>query len=343
MKQDARKLSPQAQEALRRRAVQAVRNGMVQRKAAETFGVALKTISIWMKTWREKGDEGLAAHKRGPKSGGKKLLGWQAATIVNLITDRHPEQLKLPFVLWTADGVRQLIQRQFKLRLSARTVRRYLRSWGFTPQKPTRRAYERDEAEVKRWLVEEYPAIRERAGREKARIYWGDEMGARSDHQAGRSWAPRGHTPTTPGTGKRFRCNMISAITNRGDLAFMIFKRSFNMTVFLQFLRRLVRHAGRKVFFIVDRHPVHLGKKVREWLETKTDRIEVFFMPGYSPELNPDEMLNQDVKANAVGRKRARDRKALMRNLRAYLTKRRNNPDLVKHYFHEESVRYAAR
>jgi len=342
MNSDARKLAPAAQEQIRQRAVAAVEKGMTHVKAAEVFGVTRHSVDRWMKAYRAAGTDGLKARKRGPKGERARLKGWQAAAICNLIRDRHPEQLKLPFVLWTAVAVRQLIQRKYKLRLSARTVRRYLARWGFTPQKPVRRAYERDDAVVQRWLTEEYPAIRKAAKREKALIYWADEMGVRSDHQAGRSYAPKGQTPVIPATGQRFGCNVLSALTNRGHLEFMVFKKRFQANVFLRFLRRLTKQARRKVFVIVDRHPVHRSKKVRQWLEKNAARIRLFFLPGYSPDLNPDEMVNQDVKSNAVGRKRAHNRPQLMRHVRRYLQRRRANPELVKRYFHEPSVRYAA-
>jgi len=342
MMNDARSLKPDAQAALRRRAVPAVLDGMTQTQAAEVFGVTRQAVGKWMKAWRQGGMRALAPRKRGPKSGGSRLKGWQAAVTCNLIRDRHPEQLKLPFVLWTSDAVRQLIRRKFGVALSARSVRRYLARWGFTPQKPKRAAYERNPEAVGRWLDEEYPAIGARAKREGARVYWGDEMGVRSDHQAGRSYAPKGQTPTTPGTGRRFGANMVSAITNRGHLLFMVFKRRFTASVFLCFLRRLVKETGRKVFLIVDRHPAHRSRKVRDWLEAHGDRIEMFFLPGYSPDLNPDEMLNHDVKANAVGKRRPHNQKELMRTVRNYLDDRRRDPERVKRYFHESSVRYAA-
>lgn len=343
MKQDARTLAPNAQEALRRRAVAALVEGqMTQTQAAKTFGVSRKTIWMWLKAHREGGDAALASHKRGPKGERGKLVGWQAATICNMIRDRHPEQLKLPFALWTADAVRRLIKRRFDLKLSARSVRRYLTRWGFTPQKPVRVAYERDPTAVKRWLEEEYPAIRSRAKREGASIYWADQMGVRSDHQSGRSYAPKGRTPSSPGTGQRFSANLVSALTNRGELAFMIFKGSFNTSVMLRFVRRLVKHSPRKVFLILDRHPVHRSRALAKWMAEHEDQIEMFFLPGYSPNLNPDEMLNHDVKANAVGRKRPRTQSQMMRTMRTHLERRRKDPEQVKRYFHEESVRYAA-
>lgn len=342
MKTDARRLAPKTQEEIRRKAVAAVDAGMTQTKAAEVFGVAPKMIWQWLKAFREGGADALQARKRGPKGERATLKGWQAATICNMVRDKHPEQLKLPFVLWTADAVRLLIQRQFKIRVSQRTVRRYLKQWSVTPQKPVRRAYERNEEAVKQWLEQTYPSIRAASKEDKALIYWGDEMGVRSDHQAGRSYAPKGKTPVIAGTGQRFGCNVVSALTNRGHLSFMVFQEGFTAPVFIRFLRRLVNQSGRKVYVIVDNHPVHPSRKVKEWLKKHEAEIRLFYLPGYGPDLNPDEMVNQDVKTNAVGRKRARTREQLMGHVRRYLDKRRSTPDLVKRYFHEPSVRYAA-
>ena len=343
MKNDARSYPPETQETLRRRAVAAVEGGMSQTLAAKTFGVTRQAVGKWVKVWRNDGEAALLAKKRGPKEDQlARLKGWQAAAIVRLITDHDPEQLKLPFVLWTAEAVGRLIHRKFKVEISTRSVRRYLRKWGFTPQKPVRRAYERDDEAARRWVEEEYPAIMKRAKAEKALIYWGDEMGVRSDHQAGRSYSPKGKTPVTRGTGQRFGCNILSALTNRGHLSFMVFKKRFKSSVFLAFLRRLVKQSKRKVYLIVDNHPVHKSKKVKAWLAENAGQISMFLLPGYSPELNPDEMLNHDVKANSVGRKRARNLKQLMGNVRRHLDMRKRDPQTVERFFHAETVRYAA-
>ena len=168
-------------------------------------------------------------------------------------------------------------------------------------------------------------------------------MGLRSDHQAGRSYGRRGRTPVIPGTGQRFGCNMISTITNRGRLAFMVFGQRFTARVFVRFLRRLIRHVGRKVFLIVDGHPVHRARLVRRWLAEHAAQLRLFWLPPYSPELNPDELLNQDVKSNAVGRRRPADRQELIDNVRSYLWGTQRKPDLVRRYFQEAHVRYAAR
>ncbi len=339
---DARSLPPAAQAALRRRAVKAVRAGQTQGEAARLFGVTRRAVNTWVRTAEHHGLSALTAARQGRPAGGGRLKAAQAAVIVRLIRDRRPDQLKLAFYLWTREAVGRLIERRFGIRTSVWTVGRSLAAWGFTPQKPIRRAFERDPEAVQRWLKESYPAIRRRAKREKAEIYWGDEMGLRSDHAAGRSFSPRGETPVIPGTGQRFGCNMISAITNRGKLAFMVFQQRFTAPVFLEFLKRLERQLGRPLCLIVDGHPVHRAKTVRTWLNEEGRNIRLFFLPGYSPELNPDELLNQDVKSNALGRQRARDQAELLHHVRGYLRGRQRRPQVVRNYFKEEHVQYAA-
>lgn len=338
---DGRALSASAQEVLRRTAVKAVRNGKTHQGVAALLGVRRQVVGRWVRRARDGGLPALTARRRGRPPGGM-LRPWQAAQIAKALVDRHPDQLKLPFYLWTREAVAQLIERRFGLRLSVWTVGRYLARWGFTPQKPIRRAYEQNPAAVRRWLRRVYPAIRAVARRERATIFWEDETGMRSDHQAGTSYGRRGHTPVIPGTGQRFRCNMLSAITNRGRLNFMVFKQRFTAPVFLDFLRRLARQATRKVFLIVDGHPVHRSGRVTTWRRQNAQRLRLFFLPGYSPELNPDEMLNQDVKANAVGRQRPHDQGELLRNVRGHLRSRQRQPQIVRRYFQAPHVRYAA-
>jgi hypothetical protein len=273
------------------------------------------------------------------------LAPHQAATTVRHILSGCPDQLSLPFALWTREAVQELLSRKFDVQVSVWTVGRYLRAWGLTPQKPVRRAYEQNPVAVRKWLEEEYPAIRELARQYKAQIHWLDEMGLRSDHQAGRSYGRRGQTPVVLGTGQRFRCNMISSITNRGRLAFMIFRQRFTARVFLNFLGRLVRltrKTRRKVFLIVDGHPVHKSRSVSRWLAEHREQIRIFCLPSYSPELNPDELLNQDVKTNALGRVRPVNVQEMMDNVRSYLRITQARPKLVKKYFREHHVQYAA-
>jgi transposase len=338
---NARSLSPKAQERIRQLAIKAVLDGAKQVEVTKLYGVTRRAVAKWLKSYRDGGVQALTAKSKGRPKGGA-LLPWQAAQIAKTVVDHHPEQLKLPFYLWTREAVAKLIHRKFGIRVSLSTAGRYLKRWGFTPQKPVRRALEQNPQEVRNWLDTEYPAIRQQAKSEKAQIFWGDEMGLRSDHAVGRSYGLRGHTPVIVATGKRFGCNMISAITNQGRLNFMVFKSRFTAPVFLEFLNRLVRQSKRKVFLIVDRHPVHRSKKAKKWLEEQSDRIRLFFLPSYSPELNPDELLNQDVKSNTIRKNRPSQQNELVKNLRSYLRKRQQQPHIVENYFLGKHVRYAA-
>ena len=338
---DARSLSCSAQADLRRKAVKACLAGNSQQEVAEMFGVTRRAVNGWVSTYRVGGWNALNAKKQGRPRGGGRLKPWQCAQISKAVIDRTPEQLKLPFYLWTREAVAKLIEKRFGTRYSLMQVGRMLKRWGFTPQKPVRRAYEQDPKAVQQWLAREYPAIKRRAKAEKAQIYWGDEMGLCSDHAAGRSWGKRGETPVIPGTGKRFRCNVVSAITNRGKLRFMVFKKRFQSRIFTAFMDRLCKDAKRRVYLIVDRHPVHRSAAVRKWLEKNAHRIRMFYLPSYSPQLNPDEILNQDVKTNAVGRKKPHTQPEMMGNIRGYLHSRQRRPGVVMKYFDEEHVRYA--
>lgn len=339
---DARTLPPEAQEDIRRKAVKACLEGRKKTEVAEIFGVTRQAVTKWVKRFQEGGEKTLKARRRGRRRGGKKLLPWQAAQTARMVMDRHPEQLKLPFYLWTRQAVVDLVMRKYGVTLSVWTIGRYLKGWGLTPQKPIRRAYEQNPEAVEKWLKEEYPAIQAKAREEKAMIFWGDESGLRSDHAIGRTYGRKGQTPVVPVTGKRFTCNMISAISNKGQLHFMVFHDTFNSDLFNDFLSRLLRQRQEKVFLIVDRHPVHRSSRVKGWLESHEDRIRLFYLPGYSPELNPDELLNQDVKSNALGRKRARNAQELVSNTRSFLWSRQRRPETVKKYFHGKHVRYAA-
>lgn len=340
-KTDGRRLSPEAQETLRKRVVEAVLGGMKQEEAARVFGVARSSINNWMSAYRSEGTKGLRRKKRGPK-GGTALEPWQAAQTVRGITGRCPDQLKLPFALWTREAVVELMARKFGVKVSVWTAGRYLKRWGLTPQKPLRRAFEQDPEAVRHWLESEYPKIRRAAKQAGAEIHWGDEMGLRSDHQTGTSYGRKGRTPVVPGTGQRFRLNMLSTVTNRGTLRFMVFGEEFNAKVFIKFLRRLLRTVKGTIYLIVDRHPAHKSGETKRWLAKYSDRIQMFFLPGYSPQLNPDEFLNNDVKSNALGRRRPASRQEMTDDVHGYLRSTQRQPHIVRSFFRAESVRYAA-
>jgi transposase len=282
--EDTRSLPAAAQAALRSRAVRVVLDGMTQAEAAQVFGVHHNAVNRWIKRYREGGWAGLSEQRRGRRPGEQAALSQsQQQEVIALVRDSTPDQLGLAGFLWTRDAVAELITRRYGLGLARTTVGGYLRGWGFSPQRPQRRALEQNPAAVRRWLAETYPAIRARAKREGGVVLWLDEMGVRSDAAAGRSWAPVGQTPVIKGTGKRFRVNMISAVSNAGMLRFRLFTGSFTGAVFIEFLRRLLRDwGGRKVHLIVDGHPVHRAKAVSAWVGRHVDRIQLHFLPGYS-------------------------------------------------------------
>jgi transposase len=317
---------------------------MTHVKAARVFGVHPNAVGRWINRYRRGGWDALSERRRGRRPGEQAALSpGQQEAVIALVRETTPDQLGLAGFLWTREAVAELIARRAAVRLARTTVGRYLRGWGFSPQKPQRQALEQNPAAVARWLEEEYPAIRAQAKREGGVVLWLDELGVRSDTAAGRSWALVGHTPVVKRTGKRFRVNMISAISAGGLLRFRLFTGSFTGPVFIDFLRRLVRDlAGQKVHLIVDGHPVHRAKLVSAWVARHAERIELHFLPGYSPELNPVELLNHDVKANAAGRRRARTVAELTGELRAYVRRRQRQPEVVARFFQHPDTCYAA-
>jgi len=342
--EDTRSLSGAAQAALRNRAVQAVLGGMTQAEAARVFGVHRNAVNRWIRRYREGGFPGLAEQRRGRRRGEQPALSErQQQELIALVRDSTPDQLGLAGFLWTRDAVAELLAQRYGVWLARTTVGGYLRGWGFSPQRPQHRALEQNPVAVARWLATEFPAICVQARREGGVVLWLDEMGVRSDAAAGRSWAPVGRTPVIKRTGKRFRVNMISAISNQGLLRFRLFTGSFTGAVFIDFLRRLLRDCGgRKVHLIVDGHPVHRAKLVSAWVGRHAERIELHFLPGYSPELNPVELLNHDVKANAAGRRRPRSAGELREELHGYLRRRQRQPQVLVRFFDHPTTRYAA-
>lgn len=339
---DARKLESSALHLLRRQVVQAVRDGLSQTEAARTFGASLRAVSKWRRLDREGGLRALKLKRRGRRPGEGCLSVKRAERIRTLIVGKMPDQLKLPCYLWTRAAVANLIAREYGIEVSRVTVGRYLKRWGMSAQKPVRRAYERNAAAIAHWLKREYPAIARQAKREKAAIYWGDEMGLRSDHVTGTSFAPVGQTPLVRATGQRFGCNMISAITNKGAMAFMVFPGKFKAPVFVAFLQRLLKQVDGKIYLIVDGHPVHKSADVKRVAAQHASRLRLIRMPGYCPELNPDELLNQDVKTNGLGKSRPTNRTELLAIVRSHLHRRQKQPHVIKNLFREEHVRYAA-
>ena len=309
---------------------------MKQVEAARVFGASLRAVNKWVALDKLGGLRALKAKRRGRRTGEGALNDKQAGRIYQLILGKMPDQLKLPFYLWTRAAVAQLIEREFGITVSLTTVGRYLKAWGLTAQRPVRRAYERNDAAIAAWLAQTYPAIAREAKREHAAIYWCDEMGLRSDHVAGRSFAPLGQTPVVRATGQRFGCSMISAITNRGALTFMVFRGKFEAKLFVQFMKRLLNQASGRLYLIVDGHPVHRSSLAKRFVAGNTKRLRLIILPGYCPE------LNQDVKTNAVGKSRPTNRAEMIATVRSHLHRRQKQPALIQNLFQEKHVRYAA-
>jgi transposase len=283
----------------------------------------------------------LCSKKRGRKAC-KALNAQQSASIRKSVLGKAPGQLRLPGFLWTREGVSLLILQRFGLRLSRWTVGRYLKQWGLTVQKPAQRALEQNSTQVAYWLKHKYPAIRKRATKEKGKIWWVDETGLRSTHQTGTTWGVKGTTPLVRTSGKRFGCNAITAITNHGNLNFSVFEGRFTVKIFQGFLERLLKQqGGQKIFLIVDQHSVHKSVQIKKWLSDLKEKIEIFFLPTYSPELNPDELVNQDVKRNLFRNGRAKTKSELMGKLRCFLRSEQRRPEKVKNDFKGKYVSYA--
>jgi transposase len=280
---DFRGLGRQAQEALRRRALFLIEHeGMTQAEAALAVGVHRQTVNVWQQRYRQRGEDGVLDGRRvSPRRGQGRLTVEEAGRVRGWVAGQTPDGLGLPFGLWTSRAVRELIERRFEKRLAPSTVRLYLQRWGMTPQKPLLRAKERSPAAIAAWLERDYPAIAKRAKTAKAVIYWGDETGISNQDQIGRSYAPKGKTPVVPRTAKRITQSMIAAVSNRGQMRFMLYEGALNVDRFLAFLRRLVKDAGQKVFLIVDNLKVHHARKVEAWVASHAHELELFYLPAY--------------------------------------------------------------
>src|SRR5689334_7151086 len=342
-KRDFRKLAPATQAELRRVAVAMVRAGKTRIEAAETVGVNRRFVGQWVTMAAQDGEAALAGGRRGRRPGEQKALSAAQEDRLRILIARGcPDQFGLSFALWTRQAVRALIARETGVWLTLSVVGRYLRAWGFTAQRPARRATERRDEVVRAWLERTYPAIARKAKAQGCEIQWADETGLSSRANYGRSFAPRGRTPVIRRPGKRFSQSMISSLTNQGKLRFMIYEGALNTMIFLNFLRRLIREAARKLFVIVDNLPVHRAHRVTAWVQDHADQIELFYLPSYAPEHNPDEFLNNDLKQAMARRRAPRDKIALKSSLTSYMRSLQRCPAKVRAFFQAPSVRYAS-
>lgn len=339
-KKDARRLDHRTLTELRKRAVSSVQEGQSPSDVAKALGVTKAAMYGWLSRYRQGGWSGLDAKKRGGRPA--KLDGMALSWVYDTVTMKNPLQMKFTFALWTARMIGHLINERFGVRLSKASVCRLLNQLGLTPQRPVWRAYQQRSVEVQRWLSEEFPKIRAQAKREKAIIFFGDEAGVRSDHHAGTTWAPKGKTPVVSSTGARFGLNLISAVSAQGEFRFMITNGRVGARVFIDFIKRLTHNVDRSIFLIVDGHPAHKAVAVRKFVDSLKGKFRLFFLPAYSPELNPDERVWNDLKNNAIGRKMITTPEILKREVISHLRFIQKTPERVRGYFQNETTKYAA-
>ncbi len=340
---DSRRLPEAALNERRRRAVKLRLAGVSIRDTAIQCELSTNTVMRSHRAYEEGGWTAVKV-KRGhrPKGSGRLLSPTEEQEVQWLIQDRTPDQLKMNYALWTRQAVSELIEVRTGIRLQVRTVGKYLKRWGYTPQKPLKKAYEQSPAAVGKWLQETYPAIAKRAKTEGAEIHWGDETGLRSDDVRGRGYAPKGQTPVLRINSRREGLSVISTVTNKGEMRWKVFSGALNAKVLIGFLQRLTRLQQAKIFLILDNLRVHHSKLVKRWLADNADKIEVFYLPSYSPELNPDEMLNADLKHSVTTAAPARTAKALTRSAARSLRSIQKQPARIRSYFQQKNVTYAA-
>jgi len=337
---DGRKINRKTQEELRIRAVKRVEAGESPEVVIKAIGITRPRIYEWLAKYREGGIDALRSRKapgREPRLSGKAL-----AKLYKLVVGKDPRQLKFEFALWTRTMIRELIRKEFNVRLSEVSVGRLLRKIGLSPQRPVRRAYQQDQAKVVEWMAKEFPEIKKMAKKENAEIYFGDESSVRSDYHSGSTWAPKGKTPVVTTTGARFKVNLISAISPRGKLRFMATEEKVTAEVFCNFLSRLIEGARHPVFLIIDNHPVHRSKKVKEFVHNTKGKLRLFYLPPYSPELNPDEHVWNYLKNHKIGRVAKRGKKLFQERIRSIMCSLQKLPEKVRGFFKSPITKYTA-
>jgi transposase len=340
---DARQLSDEALQVLRVRALRGLELGYSEVDLADLLGVCHETISRWWTAYAADGLSALPGGRTGrPLGSGRSLSDAQAKRIRECIDYHSPEALGIPHALWTRRAVRDLIRQEFDIDLAERTVGEYLSRWGYTSKKPVRHARKQDPDEVEQWLEETYPAMEAQAAREDAEILWTDEVGVAADHHPGYGYAREGERATLEVPGPHIRVNQISAISNEGTVRFLTYQGTLNAAVFLLFLTRLIAGATRKILLIADRLQAHKTPDVQTWLEAHRDQIEVFYLPAYSPELNPVEYLNNDMKGAVNEAGLPPDRPTLQGRLLDFMRRLVRVPEHVISYFLHPWTQYAA-
>jgi transposase len=337
---DGRKLSHSAREAIRIRAVKRILDGESPEVIAKTLGYHRSAVYQWLKRYNAEGLEGLKYQKIPGKQ--PTLSKSQKQKIFDIVTSKNPLQLKFAFALWTRAMVKDLILDHFAVSLSEVSVGRLLHELGLTPQRPLRRAYQQNPERVANWLQQEYPAIQKEAKAVGATIYFGDEAGVRSDYHSGTTWAPKGQTPVIRTTGSRLSLNLVSAVSAKGSMRFMTVNGKMTADRFIEFLERLLKNQSTPVFLIVDGHPVHRSARVRTFVESTDGRLKLFHLPAYSPELNPDEQVWNQLKNHRIGKMFIKSLDDMVQKVGSAMRSIQRSPSLIRSFFQHRECRYAA-
>lgn len=337
---DARVLDHKTLEEMRVRAVERVQSGESPEQVIKVLGLSRSCVYGWLARYRAGGWDALRAR---PIAGRPpRLTGRQLRWIYQTVTMKSPLQLKFPFALWTRAIIAKMIKDRYGIKLSLASVGRLLAQLGLSCQRPLYVAYEQNPSLVEAWLRNEYPRIRKEARQRRAQIYFGDEAGVRSDRHCGKTWAPVGQTPVVMGSGQRFGLNLISAVSAKGWLRFMVVTGKVGSAQVCEFIKRLMHGAARPVFLILDGHPMHKSKAVGQLVKSYGGKLSLFFLPPYSPELNPDEQVWNNLKTHGIGRSEILDRQDLRKKVTSHLKSIQGLPKKVRSFFRLPMTRYAA-
>ena len=343
LKSDALNIGSKGQHDLRKTIIRMLKDGKKGIEIAKDLGVSVGYVSNVKKLYEAGGASALKPKKRGRPAGKNKVLSpEQEKGIQKIIVDKTPEQMRFKECMWTRNNIRQLIKEKYDIDIKLSTLGYYLARWGFTVQRPVKRAYKQDEKKIDEWLNSEFPGITERAEKEDAEIFFGDETNIQNTANYARGYAPKGQTPVVRVEAQKLKIEMLSAISKRGKLRFMLYKDSMNSEKLIDFMTRLITDSKKKVFLVLDNLRVHHAKLVQAWVKEHEDRIELFFLPPYSPEYNPDELLNSDIKRNAGAKQSPRTQAELEANVQNRLDYLVATPAIITSFFHAPFTQYAA-
>lgn len=335
-------LGQEEQYQIRKNIIRLSKKNKSSKEIAEILDVSLRHVQSTIKMHKDGGIAAIKPGTRGRRLGAKRTLTpEQEKEIQAILIDKTPEQLRFKECMWSRKNIAELIRSKYRINMPESTMGVYLARWGFSVQRPVKRAYKQDEEKVRNWVELEFPGITDRAKEEEAEIYFGDETGLQNQATCLRGYAPIGHTPVVRTEAKHIKINMLSAISNRGKLRFVLYKDNMNADKLIDFMRRLVHDSKKKVFLVLDNLRVHHAKKVSAWLKKHREEIEVFYLPPYAPEYNPDELLNSDLKRAVSKRPSPHSEKELEHNVRSHLKSVQLRPGKILGFFSSPTTSYA--